>query len=297
MRTDGFARALGWVSLALGAAQLTAPRAISRLSGVDDHPAAARITKLVGGRELMHAALMLGGRQPARWAWSRVAGDAMDLALLGTALTGRSGGRRRRVAAATAAVTGITALDVLCAVRGSRARRGPLKLRASIMINRPRDEVYLFWRDLENLPTFMTHLKSVQVRSERRSRWTAKGPAADLVWEAEILDERAGEVIVWGSVRGSDVTTSGSVSFIDGPNGHGTRVDVTTQYGMPGRTLGAAIARMLGEHPEQQIRDDLRRFKQVMETGEVLRSDASPEGTHTLRQLGQRPAQPVGGRS
>ena len=297
MRTDRFARTLGWVSLALGTAQLTAPRTISRLSGIDDSPAAARITKAVGGREMLHAALMLGGREPARWAWTRVAGDAMDLTLLGKAMARREGARRRRVAATMAAVTGITALDLLCAVRGNGSGGGPLKLHASIAINRPREEVFLFWRNLENLPAFMTHLESVRALGEGRSRWTAKGPASDLVWEAEILDERAGELIAWGSVRGSRITTSGTVSFTDGPAGRGTVVDVIMQYGVPGRMLGAAVAKMLGEHPEQQVRDDLRRFKQVMETGEVLRSEGSPEGTRALRQLRQRPAQPVGGRS
>ncbi|MFI6789706.1 SRPBCC family protein [Nonomuraea sp. NPDC050383] len=295
--TDRLARTLGWVSLALGTAQLAATDAVTRLAGVDDSPAAKGVTRLVGGRELLHAGMLLGGRTPARWAWTRVAGDAIDLAVLGAALARRTGERRRRVTAATAAIAGITALDLLCAVRGAGPGRGPLRLHASITINRPREEVYRFWRDLENLPTFMAHLESVREVGEGRSLWKARGPVTDLRWEAEIIDDRAGELIAWGSVRGATVTTGGRVAFTDGPGGRGTVVDVAMEYTVPGRALGAAFAKLLGEHPEQQVRDDLRRFKQVMETGEVVRSDASPEGTRALRQLRQRPAQPVGGRS
>jgi uncharacterized membrane protein len=276
---------------------------------------------MVGTRELRHAALLLGSRRPGPWTWTRVAGDALDLAMLGRAMSKRPAGRRRRVAAATAAVAAITAVDVFAAVHGTRTggsdgigdgtgtgkrrsrrigrivNRGRTRLHASIIVNRPRDEVYAFWRDFANLPEFMIHLESVRDIGERRSRWTAKGPMTDVEWEAEVIDERVGELIAWGSVRGSAINTSGVVAFADGPGGLGTVVDVTMEYGMPGGALGAALARLLGEHPEQQIRDDLRRFKQVMETGEVLRSDGSPEGTQALRMARQRPAQPVGGRS
>ncbi|MEV0202450.1 SRPBCC family protein [Nonomuraea sp. NPDC050691] len=295
--TDRFARTLGWASLALGAAQVTAPDAVTRLAGVDDSPAARGVTRLAGGRELMHAGVLLGGRAPARWAWTRVAGDALDLALLGRALAGRRGERRRRVAFATAAVAGVTALDLICAVRGTRSGPAPIELRASITVNRPREEVYRFWRDLENLPAFMAHLESVRPVGQGRSLWTARGPMTDVRWEAEIVEDRTGERIAWNSVRGAAVTTNGTVSFTAGPAGRGTVVDVAMEYTVPGGALGTAFARLLGEHPGQQVRDDLRRFKQVMETGEVVRSEGSPEGTRALRQLRQHPAQPVGGRS
>ncbi|GAA3221913.1 hypothetical protein GCM10020216_033730 [Nonomuraea helvata] len=116
-------------------------------------------------------------------------------------------------------------------------------------------------------------------------------------WEAEILDEQAGELIAWASVRGSMVATSGSVRFTDGPAGRGTAVHVTLEYRGRGRAVGATVARMFGEYPEQQIRDDLRRFKQIMETGEAPLSEGGPQGVRPLRRLGQRSAQPVGGRS
>ncbi|MEV1173810.1 SRPBCC family protein, partial [Nonomuraea sp. NPDC049784] len=269
-----------------------------RLCGVDDSRLARTVTRMIGARELMHAAALLGSRRPGPWTWSRVAGGALDLTLLGRAMASRSGRRRRRVAAATAAVTGITALDLAIALYSSGLGvRRPMRLQASITVNRPREEVYAFWRDFENLPAFMLHLESVRTMGERHSRWRAMIPTADVEWEAEILDERAGELIAWGSVRGSMVTTTGAVSFTDAPAGRGTMVHVTLEYRGRGRAPGTAVARMFGAYPEQQVRDDLRRFKQIMETGEVLLSEASPEGIRLLRQLRQRPAQPVGGRS
>ncbi|MCK2215821.1 SRPBCC family protein [Actinomadura sp. ATCC 31491] len=295
--TDKFARALGWTSLALGTAQLAAPRAVTRLCGVDDAPGATTVARLVGGRELLHAALLLGAKNPAQWAWTRVAGDTMDLGVLGRAAANRTGARRTRALCALGAVAGIAALDAVCARRGTAQARSPLQVRASITVNKPREEVYRFWRELENLPSFMIHLESVRAINERRSRWKAKGPVVDLEWEAEIIDERAGDLLAWRSVPGTGITTAGLVSFTDGPGGRGTVVDVSLEYGMRGRKLAAAVARMFGEHPEQAVRDDLRRFKQVMETGEVVRSEGSPEGHRARRQLHQRPAQPIGGRA
>ncbi|MFI7641733.1 SRPBCC family protein [Nonomuraea sp. NPDC049400] len=309
-KSDTLARALGWVSLALGAAQLAAPRMVNRLSGVDDSRLASTVTRMAGTRELMHAAALLGSRRPGPWTWGRVAGDALDLAVLGRAMANRSGRsarsgrcdrsarRRRRAVAATAAVTGITALDLATALYSSGLGvRRPMRLQASITVNRPREEVYAFWRDLENLPAFMLHLESVRTTGERHSRWRAMVATADVEWAAEILDEQAGELIAWRSVRGSMINTSGSVRFTEGPAGRGTTVHLTLEYRGRGRALGAAVAGMLGEYPQQQVRDDLRRFKQIMETGEVLLAEGSPEGVRLLSRLRQRPAQPVGGRS
>ncbi|MEU0572813.1 SRPBCC family protein [Nonomuraea sp. NPDC005983] len=196
----------------------------------------------------------------------------------------------------TVAVAGITAFDLYTAIRASKTRhgKGPMRVRATITINRPREEVYRYWRDFEKLPQFMTHLESVRSLGERRSQWRARGPMGGVQWEAEIIEDRVGELITWGSIRGADVSTNGSVRFTNALGGHGTVVQVDLTYGTPGRALSAVIARLLGEHPEQQIRDDLRRFKQVMETGEVVRSEASPEGAYTPRLAAQRPAQPVG---
>jgi uncharacterized membrane protein len=149
----------------------------------------------------------------------------------------------------------------------------------SVTILRPREEVYRFWRNLENLPRFMMHLESVNVTGDRRSHWVAKAPAGTHVeWDAEIVADRASELLSWKSVPGSDVPNEGSVRFADAPADRGTEVRVEFQYDPPAGNAGAIVAKLFGEEPGQQITDDLRRFKQVMETGEVVRSDGSLEG-------------------
>jgi uncharacterized membrane protein len=300
------ARTLGWASLGLGLAQLAAPRAVSRLSGVDDSAPARTMVLMVGVRELVHAAGLLRSQRPARWVWTRVAGDAMDLTALGQALRNRRGRRRMQAATVTAAVVGITAIDVYTAYRTTKARRvrgekihdkGTMRLEASITVRSPRTEVFLFWHLFDNLPSFMSHLESVQEMGDGHSHWTAKSPIGKPVeWDAEIVAEVADELITWRSLKGADVTNSGSVRFADAPGGRGTEVRVQMEFELPAGKLGAAVARLFGEHPEQQVRDDLRRFKQVLETGEVVRSEGSPEGTYARRQVRQRPAQPIGRR-
>jgi uncharacterized membrane protein len=158
-----------------------------------------------------------------------------------------------------------------------------------ITINRSANEIYAFWRDFENLPRFMSHLESVQETEGQRSHWKAKAPAGMTVeWDAEIIDDTPGERISWRSLEGADVPNAGSVRFKPATGGRGTVVTVEIEYQPPGGALGAAIAKLFGEEPQQQVSDDLRIFKQVMETGEVVRSDATIHGPH----LAQRPAQP-----
>jgi uncharacterized membrane protein len=297
-KTDRLACALGWASLGLGVAQLARPGAFTRLSGVDDSRWACGIVRLVGVRELFHAAVLLGSRRTAPRVWTRVGGDAMDLALLCRAMTGREGRRRRRVTAGTAAVAGITAIDLYTAVRASRRpsvqAKAPMRLHTAITVNRPRQEVYEYWHDFENLPRFMAHLESVETIGGGYSHWRVKGPAnRTIAWDAEIVEDRPGELIAWRSTESAAVRNRGSVAFRDAPGGRGTEVRVEVEYDPPGGKVGLAFAKLLGEHPEQQVRDDLRRFKQVVETGEVVRSEGSPEGIRALRQVTQRPAQPV----
>jgi uncharacterized membrane protein len=137
-----------------------------------------------------------------------------------------------------------------------------------VVLNRPRHEVYRFWRNFENLPRFMDHLQSVTVLDESRSHWTAKGPAGTRVeWDAEIHNEVPNQVIAWRSLPGSEVANAGSVYFIPTENGD-TEVRVVMRYHPPAGRLGAAVARLLGEEPSRQIAEDLRRLKQVVEAGE-----------------------------
>ncbi|TDC81053.1 SRPBCC family protein [Micromonospora sp. KC606] len=294
---SGLPRLLGVVSLALGVGGLLAPRALARLTGVDDAPQANPVIRAVAARELGHAAGLLVGRRPVGWSWTRVVGDAGDLALLGRALADRRGERRRRVAITTGVVAGIAAIDLLAALRAGRARRSRERLivmEVGVTVNRPASEAYRFWRDLENLPGFMAHLESVRVDDLRRSRWTARGPAGQSVsWDAEIVEDRPNELIAWRSLPGAPVPNAGRVRFVPAPGDRGTEVRVELGYAPPAGRLGRAVAKLFGEEPEQQVRDDLRRFKQVLETGEVVRSDASPEGITLRQQFLQRPAQPL----
>ncbi len=154
----------------------------------------------------------------------------------------------------------------------------------SMTINRPRELVYAFWRDFTNLPRFMAHLESVKVLDERRSRWTVKGPGKKFEWDAEITEDVPNRMIAWRSLVGSDVSNSGTVRFVTAPGGRGTEIHVDLRYDPPAGAFGATIARLFGKEPSQQVEGDLRRFKQVIETGDVVHSDASVHrGMHAAR--------------
>lgn len=153
------------------------------------------------------------------------------------------------------------------------------RIEQAIVIKRPRDELFHFWRQLDNLPRFMDNLESVTVLDERRSHWVAKGPVGTRVeWDAEIHNEIEDEIIAWRSLPGSEVDQAGSVHFTPAHNG-GTDVRVVMRYAAPAGKLGDAVAHLLGDDPEQQVADDLRRFKQVTEAGEPA---SSTPGTGTL---------------
>jgi uncharacterized membrane protein len=149
----------------------------------------------------------------------------------------------------------------------------------SVTINQPVEILYRFWRNLENLPRFMRHLESVERVTDTLSRWRAKGPAGSTIeWNAEIINEVPNQVIGWRSIEGSDVVSAGSVNFDDAGPGRGTRVRVRLQYSPPGGKLGAAVAKLLGRDPGTEIREDLRQFKQILETGEIPTTAGQPRG-------------------
>jgi uncharacterized membrane protein len=162
----------------------------------------------------------------------------------------------------------------------------------SVTINRSVSDVYQFWRDLANLPRFMAHVESVTVAGGSRSHWVVKGPAGKNVeWDAEIVEERPGELIAWRSLPGGTITNGGSVRFTQAPADRGTEIHVQLEYEAAAGKAGELIATLFGEEPKQQLTDDLRRLKQVLETGEVVRSDGSLEGAGQ-GVTKQRPSQP-----
>ncbi len=155
-----------------------------------------------------------------------------------------------------------------------------LQVEQAITVNKPVEEVYLFWHNFENLPRFMEHLKEVDVIDGRRSHWVAKGPLdANVEWDAEITDDRPNQTISWRSLPGSQVSNSGTVDFRPAPDGRGTEVHVLMEYNPPGGSAGAVFAKVFGEEPSTQVREDLRHFKQVMETGEVPSTKGQPRGS------------------
>jgi uncharacterized membrane protein len=279
---ERLANALGWFSIGLGLAELAAPRALAQLIGVKDEDKTRNVLRGYGMREIAAGIGILSRPQPAGWLWGRVAGDLLDLSSLGSAL-GSSRSNRVRVGAATAAVIGVTALDVRCALQlqrgsttGGSAKTGDVRVTKTIIVNRSPEEVYRFWRDLANLPTFMKHLESVQVTGDNRSHWKATGPGGKTVeWDAEIVEDQPNTRIAWRSLEGSDIDNSGSVQFERASGGRGTLVRVELRYTPPGGVVSATLAKLFGEEPGQQVDGDLRAFKQVLETGEVVKSDAS----------------------
>ena len=294
---ESLADFLGIFSLGLGLAQVTMPGVMSRVVGID-HEDDSNITvmRLMGMREISHGVAILSNQQPAKSMWSRVAGDALDLALLGKALSNPNNARGRTLFA-TANVLAVAALDYMAAKQLSKqpktianegADKGIIRTKRSITIGKPVEEIYAFWRDFQNLPQFMRHLESVTVTGDKRSHWVAKAPAGKRVeWDAETVEDRENELISWRSLPGSDVYNAGTVRFQPAPGGRGTEVRVELEYDPPFGKLGSKVAMLWREEPGQQIQDDLRHLKQVLETGEIVVSDAT-------KQRGMHPAAPDG---
>lgn len=238
---------------------------------------------LLGLREIATGIGILSQPRPAGWVAARVAGDVMDLALLAAA-SGQRRADREQLAGAAAAVLGVTALDAICAAQLSRMPAaapgaGVVCAIKSITISQPPEALYRFWRNFENLPRVMRHIASVRTIDDRRSRWVAHAPGGYRVeWESEVTDDRPDRYIAWRSLPGGDVPNSGAVRFDRAPAGRGTEISVELEYRPPAGMLGSAVARLLGHAPEQQVMEDLRRFKQLMETGEIATTEGQPSG-------------------
>lgn len=273
------ASGLGWFGIGLGLAEVFAPRRLARTIGVPyKHH---RLIQVMGVREIANGLGILIWPSASTGVWARVAGDLLDLTCLGAAFTSARGSRGR-LATTAAAVVGATALDLLCAqqlTRGVTTRDGYTLAVVTVTINRSRADLYAAWRNFTNLPQWMKHLRSVEVAGERRSHWVAFGPAGSTMeWDAEITEDRPEEMIAWRSIEGSDVDHRGVVRFEPAAGNRGTMVTVEIRYALPGGTLGSAVAAWSGDDPRQSIKMDLRRFKQVMETGDVITTEGQPAG-------------------
>jgi len=284
------ANGLGWFSIGLGAGELLAPGFMANLIGLRNQTSTRATLRAYGLREIGAGVGILTNTRPTGWLWGRVAGDILDLASLAAAMASDNN-CRGRVIAATAAVAGVTALDVYCGSQLSSGSGGPVEISRSIAINRSADEIYQFWRQLDNLPRFMRHLESVRQTGGRTSHWTAKLPGGmHLEWDAEITADEPGRRIAWRSTEGSAFTTSGEVRFEPATQGHGTLARVRMSYKLPGGAAGQALAKVFGSAPGDLLFQNLRDLKQVLETGEIIRSDASVyPGMHAAQPVMQVP--------
>ena len=241
---DPLARFLGWFSIGLGAGQLIAPRLMCRLVGATADGSAPRLMRLMGVRELTQGTAILVRPRPTAWLWSRVAGDALDLALL--ARVGVKN-RKARTAFALANVAAVTVPDVYESRFLSR-RSGPVRsamsIRKAVTINRPQHEVEQAWAAASELR-----------RKVERAR--------------------------------------AAVRFVEAPGNRGTELIVEFEHDPPAGDLGAAALKLAGKDLATQLSDDLRRLKQQIETGQVVRSEGTPDGHLLDDHLRQRAARPV----
>jgi uncharacterized membrane protein len=286
----GLANFLGWFSMGLGLAETIAPRAVARMIGTRPDASTRNLLRACGAREIASGLGILSQSRTTDWLKSRVVGDAIDAALLLPALKSR-GTDRTRTMVALLAVVGAGALD-LNAVRHSRASddneeledgepaeesgsRG-IQVRQSLTINQPLEQVYLFWRDFSNLPRFMRHIAKVEKTGGARSRWTIGSlPNVTAEWDVVVIEDLPNEVIAWQTAELTEITSNGRIRFRQAPGGRGTEIHVEMSYHPAGGRLTNSIRKLFHKAPEQQLLEDLRLFKQIMETGEVLISDAT----------------------
>lgn len=282
-RRTQLAQGLGWFSIGLGLLQVTMPRRVSRLIGA---PHAAAVMPLLGAREIVSGAgLLADRRRPAMWLNARLGGDMMDLALLALALRAPRG--RSRKLAATALVAGVTGMDAY--TRRAFGRSGTRTLRLRTVVQRAPEELYQFWRELGNLPRVMANLRTVERIGDRRWHWVAEGPLGPIEWDADVTAEHPPNLVTWRSVEGEPIQTAGAVRFERLPGDRGTVVKVDMHYHAPGAAMAALLGRLLGRAPEQQLREAMRTFKQIMESGEAVSPLGQPPPSPAPTPEGVRP--------
>jgi uncharacterized membrane protein len=296
-QSQRLAEGLGYFSLGLGAAQVAAPRLVAWLTGVRPSRAHKSVMRAMGIRELAVGTGLMSASTTSPWLWARAAGDVLDLAMLAPGLASSQVGRRRRVLA-IAAVAGFTACDVVAGrqIAAAEGKSGDSStrthLRAFTTIRCEPEEAYRYWRNFENFPNFMDHVESVQVTGETLSHWRVKGPAGSrLEWDAEIIRDDPSSLISWQALPGAAISNQGGVRFREAPGGQGTEVSLDIVYSQPAGMAGGLAARLLGEHPQQQVSEDLRRFKLLIEASSLTSSDGTPAGAPA----GQQPSPPLPG--
>ena len=288
---DPLTSLLGWFSIGLGLAEILAPEAVARLIGIHERKH-RRLLRLYGIREIAAGLGIVTRPKPTYWMWNRVIGDTIDLASMGRVM-GSRGTDEKRLRLAMLAVAGVTALDVAASVRLSSERSpaaghdpgsfhepegvdGQQILTAAVTVNRPIEEVYGFWKDPRNYARFMDSIESVNPTTGGRSRWKVKAPVGlSVEWDAEIVSDQPNESIRWRSTEESSIENSGTVTFRRAAGDRGTIVTLQVEYKPRAGAVGAGVARFFSAIPKTHLANDLRRFKQLVEIGEVLKSDAT----------------------
>ena len=233
-------------------------RALRRHQNTSDVTASGSETQRINVGQMERVLCTVGGGALALYALKRLSRWHLGLALAGGALLYRGLTGHCPVYH----TAGFTTVDP--------SQDAGLRLQKTITVYKPRDEVYQSWRHLENLPRLMPHLDSVQRLDNRRSHWVATGPfGINLVWDAEITEEQPPERIAWRSLPGTNPGHEGMVRFRQALGGRGTEVQVSMIYHPPGGVAGAALARVLKTMAVHNVQEDLRRFKQMLEAGEV----------------------------
>jgi len=180
--------------------------------------------------------------------------------------------------------TALAAAGALLACKAAKASPTQADTHVTLLVNASPDQAYKLWRNFAGLPRFMVHLKSVRELDSRRSEWVVLGPGQrELRWSAEITEDTPGQRIAWRSLPGAEVQTSGSVQFRSDHQGRGSFVSVHLQYSVPGGPLASPLAAVIGKNPEFVVREDVRRFKQLLETGEIPTTRGQthgPRGIH-----------------
>lgn len=203
------------------------------------------------------------------------------LATLGFKNVGERNGMVMALAGGYLLVRGLTGFCAISKVlnRNTAMKKAPaIEVTGTFTINKPREEVYAYWRNLENLPGFMQHLEDVEVLDERKSHWKARIPGGlgTVSWEAEITADEPGSYIAWSSLPNSAVDNAGEVRFLDAPGNRGTEVYAEITYRLPAGDVGSLVGKLFNPVVEQLVREDIRRFKNIMETGETPTAEGQP---------------------
>lgn len=265
------ARRLGWFSIGLGAFEILAAESVARYFGTRRD----NVVRAFGAREVINGIGLLVSRSPRPWLWARVAGDVLDAAALSTLwFSGKC--PTGRIAGAKAFVGGALALDLWAATRGRRDSGAHVVRSATI--GRSAEELYEYWRDPAKLALIMGHVADIGPAGPKATRWTLKIPGRPVSWRSEYADERPGELLRWHAGEGEPVESDGVIRFEPAPGDRGTVVRLNFHIAPRGGRAARAAMRALRPVPEVLAARALRRFKSLVETGELPTLEKNPSG-------------------